>query len=154
MGVAVLEGRALVYHGVKTLRWRHSPHDGLQEGRRLVLHLIRDFWPDILAVETAFFARSRNAALLNLLVEEIRAVGMERGVRLLGFAPSTVKKGICGDGRATKYQVAEAVVARYPELKVYLRQNRKWKERYYGNMFDAVAVGIVARLTSSVSVVG
>lgn len=29
-------------------------------------------------------------------------------------------------------------------LKVYLPQDRKWKERYHANMFDAVALAIVA----------
>ena len=32
---------------------------------------------------------------------------------------------------------------RYPQLKVYLSQDRKWKEKYYANMFDAVALGLV-----------
>ena len=50
--------------------------------------------------------------------------------------PSSVRKRLCGSGRATKRDMARAVLARYPELKVYLAQNRKWKERFHGNMFD------------------
>ncbi len=47
--------------------------------------------------------------------------------------------------RATKLEVAKIVIAQYPELKVYLNQDRKWKEDYHLNMFDAVALGIVAQ---------
>jgi hypothetical protein len=42
--------------------------------------------------------------------------------------------------------VAQVVVAKYPELKVYLNQNRKWQEKYHANMFDAVAVGLMAQI--------
>jgi crossover junction endodeoxyribonuclease RuvC len=144
MGIAVIDGRKLIYHCVKTLRRGGTPHERLDEGRRAVLRLIHDFRPDALVVEKAFFSRSRNAALLNVLVDEIRAVARQRGIAVLGLAPSTVKKRVCGDGRATKQDVALAVVARYPELNVYLGQDRKWKERYHGNMFDAVAVALAA----------
>ena len=36
------------------------------------------------------------------------------------------------------------MVSKYPELKVYLTQDRAWKERYHQNMFDAVALGLMA----------
>ena len=65
LGLAVLDGDALVYHGVKTISADLTPHDGLTAGRRIVLRLIRDFRPDVLAIEKAFFAKSRNTALLN-----------------------------------------------------------------------------------------
>jgi len=36
------------------------------------------------------------------------------------------------------------VVAKYPELKVYLTQDRAWKEKYHQNMFDVVALGMMS----------
>jgi len=60
------------------------------------------------------------------------------------YSPNTVKKFICGNGWATKAEVSRAVVLKYPELKVYLTQDRAWKERFHQNMFDAVALGIMA----------
>ncbi len=50
---------------------------------------------------------------------------------------------IYGNGRASKEAVARVVVAKYPEINAYLTQNRKWKEEFHQNMFDAVALGIV-----------
>jgi len=144
MGVALLDGGKLVYHGVKTLRHRGSPHERLREGRAAVLTMIADFKPQILAVETAFFANNRNTALLNVLVDEIRAIGRMKGLRVAAYAPTTVKKRIAGDGRAAKHEVARAVAARFPELQVYLSQDREWQARYHGNMFDAVALALVA----------
>jgi len=63
---------------------------------------------------------------------------------VLCFAPSTVKKHIAKNGWAKKSEVARAICTKYPELKVYLTQDRGWKERYHQNMFDAVALAEMA----------
>ena len=144
MGVALLEGDKLLYHGVKTIKRGKSPHETLKEGRKVILRLMEDFQPDILAVEKTFFANNRNTAVLNVFADEIKAIGKRKGLEVVGFAPSTVKKFITGNGRASKLEVAKVVISAYPELKVYMTQDRKWKEEYHQNMFDAVALGIVA----------
>src|SRR5262249_49796688 len=86
----------------------------------------------------------RNTALLNVLFDEIRSVARRRRLAFVSYAPSTVKKFICGNGHASKKQVATVVVSKYPELKVFLTQDRAWKERFHENMFDALALGIMA----------
>jgi Holliday junction resolvasome RuvABC endonuclease subunit len=97
-----------------------------------------------LVVEKTFFVNNRNAALLNVFVDDIKAIGKRKGLKVISYAPSTVKKFICGNGRASKKDVAKAIISKYPELKVYLTQDRAWKERYHQNMFDAVALGMMA----------
>jgi Holliday junction resolvasome RuvABC endonuclease subunit len=82
--------------------------------------------------------------MLNVLADEIKAVAKRKGLQVISFAPSTVKKYICKDGRADKREVAKVVISKYPELKVYLTQDRKWKEDYWLNVFDAVALGMMA----------
>ncbi len=144
MGIAVLDRDALVYHGVKTIPECCSPHERLKIARCAVLRMIRDFQPGTLAIEKAFFANNRNSALLNVLVDEIRAVAKRRRIAVVAMAPCTVKKRITGNGHASKRAVAEAIVIRYPELKVYRGQDRQWKERYHGNMFDAIAIGLAS----------
>mgnify|MGYP001612377202 CR=1 FL=1 len=146
MGAALLEGEKLVYHGVKSIKKKRSPHETLQEGRRVVLRLINDLRPRMLVVEKTFFANNRNSSLLNVFVDEIKAIGKRKGLRVEGYAPNTVKKIICGNGWATKKELARVIVSKYPELKVYLTQDRAWKERYHHNMFDAVALGVAAMI--------
>lgn len=144
MGVALLEDGALIYQGVKTIRRKKSPHETLRAGRKIILRLINDLKPNVLAVEKTFFSNNRNSALLNVFADEIRAVGKRKGLKVLAFAANTVKKAICRNGRASKEELARAVVSKYPELNVYLGQDRKWKSRYHANMFDAVALGMMA----------
>lgn len=149
MGAAVLDGARLVYHGVESIPKGRSPHETLKSGRKTVLRFINDFKPDILAIEKTFFANNRNSALLNVFADEVSAVGKRKGLTVRAFAPSAVKKAVCGNGWAKKDEVARAVVLRYPELKPYLGQDRQWKNRYQSNRFDAVAVAVVARADSA-----
>jgi crossover junction endodeoxyribonuclease RuvC len=146
MGVALLDKGQLIYHGVKIIKKGRSPNDNLQYARRIILRLIKDFKPDLLVVENAFFVRNRKAYLLNVLIDEIKAIARRKRIRLVSYSPSTVKKSICGNGWARKKDVARAVVSKFPELKVYLTQDRAWKERFHQNMFDAVALGIMAEM--------
>jgi crossover junction endodeoxyribonuclease RuvC len=144
MGIALLEDRRIIYHAVKVIPKKRTPHETLSEGRKTVLRLINDWQPDTLAIEKTFIRNSRNAALLNVLADEIRAIGKRKGLEVLGFAPNTVKKFVCGNGHASKEEVARAIIATYPDLKVYLTQNRAWKAKFHQNMFDALAVGLTA----------
>jgi len=144
MGYAFLDKGKLLYYGVKVIEKKKSPHDALKEGRKIVLRLVNDLKPDVLAVEKTFISNNRSASLLNVFFDEIKAVGRRKGLKVLCFAPSTVKKHIAKNGWAGKKEVAKAIAAKYPELKVYLTQNRGWKERYHQNMFDAVALAEMA----------
>lgn len=143
MGAALLEREKLVYHAVHAIRPGGAPRERTKEARKTVLRLIRDLKPDTLAIEKTCLANNRNGAALHALVRDIAAVGRRKRLQVIQFAANTIKKRVCGNGRASKREVAQAVIARYPELGVYLTQDRKWKERYHQNMFDAVAVGMV-----------
>ncbi len=80
IGIAVLDGTKLAYHGVKTLSRRKSPHDILAEGRKVIRELIDDLNPTTLAVEKTFFANNRNSALLNVFADEIVAIGRRKKI--------------------------------------------------------------------------
>jgi len=142
MGVAVLGKGNLLYHGVEILRKLPSPQDRLRQGRVAVGRLIRNFRPTILVVEKTFIAKNRNTALLNVLADEICALGRRKGIEVVTLAPNTVKKIVSGNGWANKAEVARAVAERYPRLKAYLPPCRKWKQRRHHNMFDAVALAV------------
>jgi len=144
MGYAFLDKGKLVYYGVKVIEKKKSPHEILDKGRKVVLRLINDLKPNVLAIEKTFISNNRSSSLLNVFFDEIKAVGKRKGLRILCFAPSTVKKHIAKNGWAKKKEVARALCTKYPELKVYLTQDRGWKERYHQNMFDAVALAEMA----------
>jgi len=145
IGVALLENGKILYHGVKVTKKQKTPAATLDEARKVILRLITDLKPRILICEKAFFSKNRNASLLRVLVDEMKAIARRKGIHFQSFAPSTVKKHIAGNGRASKMEVAKVVVSKYPELKVFLTQDRAWKEKFHQNMFDAVALGMHAQ---------
>jgi Holliday junction resolvasome RuvABC endonuclease subunit len=144
MGVAFLDGDKLIYHGVKVISSDKSPNERLKEGKKIILRLINDFKPDILVVEKSFFANNRTASLLHTFINEIRAIGNKKGLKVVSYATSTVRKTIAGNGRASKKEMSKVIVSKYPTLKVYMSQDRAWKELYHQNMFDAIALGLMA----------
>lgn len=154
VGVAVLQGSDLVYHGVLTMPYRRSLEATRRNTRILLRQLLSDFRPSILAVEENSIGSSRARSCLHAVVSETRRIGQRERVQVVTKAASTVKKFITGNGRAPKMDVAKAVVRRYPELKAYLRQTAKWRARYHGNMFDAVALGMLTRHAGERSVIG
>lgn len=143
MGIAFFEGKDLIYHGVKIIKHLKSPQETLQEGRKVILRMITDYEPDVLVVEKTFFSNNRNSALLNVFADEIQSLGKRKGLIVKAYAANTVRKQICGNGSASKDEVAKVVVSYYPELKPYLTSDRKWKETFHRNMFDAVALGLL-----------
>jgi crossover junction endodeoxyribonuclease RuvC len=143
MGYAFFDKGKLIYHGVVVIKAK-TPDGKLKEGKRKILRLIKDFRPNVLVVERAFFGNNKTAAIMNVLVSEIMSIGKRKGLKVISYAPTTVRKSICGNGRADKKALSEIIVSKMPELKVYLTQDRAWKERYHQNMFDAVALGLMA----------
>src|SRR6185295_1300396 len=120
LGYAVLEGSDLLYHGVKSLPRKLSPHESLREVRSVVSNIIRHLHPSTLALENMFFGKSRRSALLSVCADEIAALGKRRGLAVVRYAPSAIKKYISGNGWATKQEVAKMVCVRYPELTAFL----------------------------------
>lgn len=154
MGIAFLDDGKLIYHAVKVIAKGQSPQETLQRARDAVTRVIDDLEPNIIAVERTFFSQNRNTALLNVLFDEIRSLSRRKRLAFVSYAPSTIKKFTCGNGRAGKKQVATVVVSKFPELRVYFTQDRAWKERFHQNMFDAVALAIMTHACAHTPPVG
>jgi crossover junction endodeoxyribonuclease RuvC len=141
MGVAILEGEQLVYYGVKTIRQRRSPAEVLRRIQEITASLIARFRPDCMAIEKMFIIQ-KNASLLVVAAEEVKATARQHGLPVYEYAPTVVRKLICNSGRATKRETAKVIARRFPELRTYLEQKTKWESLYYANMFDAVALAV------------
>ena len=144
VGIAVLQGADLVYHGVLTMPYRRTPEAVRRNTRALVRFLLSDFRPTVLAIEENSIGTRRTRSLLHAMVSETKRMGRLGGIEVVMKSASAVKKALTSNGRASKEEVARACVRLFPQLKAYLRQTAKWRVQYHGNMFDAVALGLVA----------
>jgi len=141
LGYAVLRGRRLVTGGVLGLRQVPKP-DRLGEARRHVRGWLRSQRPRVIVVEKTYRHPVPWLNDLHRLSLYARGLARRRHLRFATYAPQRVRKTILGNGKATKREVAAVVAARFPSLRVYLTQDRKWKEVYWRNMFDAVALAL------------
>ncbi len=141
LGYAVLHSRRLVASGVRPLRLLPA-EKRLREARRLVRGWITAYDPDALVLEATYPHPVQGIDAVHRLAASVRALARQRGLSITAYAPQSVRKTLTGHGWACKWEAAVAVSYRFPALRVYLTQDRKWKERYFQNMFDAVALGL------------
>lgn len=142
MGVVILQDREIIYYGVKTFRKRTPASALLTDLRKVVSQLIDEYQPHILVVEKTFFYKHKNTAKLITVADEIKAIAKRKRLKVFEYAPKTVRKAVCESGKATKRQLAHILCSRYQELNIYLVQDRKWKEKYWQNMFDALGLAL------------
>jgi len=71
----------------------------------------------------------------------LRRLARSGRIELASYSAKAARRTLLNDGWAGKPAVVEPLVGRYPQLRVYRGQNRKWKDRHWHNMFDAIALG-------------
>jgi Holliday junction resolvasome RuvABC endonuclease subunit len=79
---------------------------------------------------------------LHRLTLHARGLARRRHIGFATYVPQQVRKTVLGNGKGTKREAAAVVAARFPALRVYLTQDRRWKEHFWLNMFDAVALAL------------
>lgn len=100
--------RPLHYGALKVSRRRQKECSGiaLQEVHALLCRLIKDFAPDVVAVESIFSALNVRTALR---LAEVRGVVLlaaaQHGLEVHSYAPREVKAAIAGHGHADKRQM-------------------------------------------------
>ena len=141
LGYAVLAGRRLAASGVLNLRELRYPLR-LQAARGHVERWVAAHSPTAIVVEKTYPHPLPRLDDLHTLTRAVRRMALRKHATFAAYAPQTVRKGLVGNGWAKKPEVAVAVAHRFPQLRVHLTQDRRWKERYWQNMFDAVALAI------------
>jgi len=141
LGYAVLHGRRLVTSGVLGLR-RIPKAERLPSARRHVRSWIRTHHPDVVVVERTYRHPVPWLDQLHQVSRSAKNLATRQHAGFAMYAPQTVRATVAGNGKAKKPEVAIAVAHRFPSLRVYLTQDRRWKERFWQNMFDAIALAL------------
>lgn len=146
MGIAFLIGSDLVRADVENLRKPGMRSVEIAKKAEQVLsRWITRYQPDVLAIESPFFAQSKRSLHVQRLIRTITAVGRRERLIVRPIVPTIARRFICTQGRATRLATAQAIASDYPWLQPdYQKEaNRSWwKQRYWTSMFDAIAVGL------------
>jgi Holliday junction resolvasome RuvABC endonuclease subunit len=145
-GVAVLDGADRLRHA-SVVATRHTD-DASRRVRQIassVDELIRFYRPGVLVLEATWPSSSPATSLTHNVALACRRLARANRVPAARVAATTVRRVVLGDGWADKWRVASHGVSVFPELRVYLHRDRAWKDRYFQNLFDAVAIALFAR---------
>ncbi len=140
LGYAVLRGRHLIDSGVLPLH-HLPPERRLARVREALERWVRADSPDVLVIEDIPGRPSGLTVGLPSLGRLLRRRARAHRMELATYSAKAVRRTLLNNGWAGKAEVVEPLVGRHPELRVYRGQNRKWKHRYWHNMFDAIALG-------------
>ncbi|MEP0826929.1 MAG: crossover junction endodeoxyribonuclease RuvC [bacterium] len=141
IGVAHFIGRELYDFGVKSPKRSSRKIPPLVKLAQIMNRLVGEKKPDAIAVESNCF-NGEDHRVMSEILGQIRKTARQFKVPVYGFAASTIKKTVTGDGRATKRTLTKVIIAEYREVKPYRETRIKWRERYYQNLFDAIACGL------------
>ena len=136
VGVCVMQNGELMLAGVRTFRGTEKERKALG----YVAELVRDVSPGFLVLEERSGVGDTFA---DKVYREIERLGKESDVKLRIYSAEQVKRSVCGNEKATRYEVACAVAECCGELSRYLFEKGSEKEKYWRPMFGAVAVAMV-----------
>ncbi len=143
MGIALLDRPSRIRHAeVVTTAERLELAARIRKLRCRLDELLTLYRPRRMLIEATW--PSRHPALAPVyrvaIMCERRAEKFRIPVEIVPSA--TVRRVLLGNGRAGKREMATFVAALFPELRLYLRQDERWKEKHFRNLFDAVALGL------------
>lgn len=141
LGFAAIAGRRLVAGGVIALRLVPKARR-LAEARQRIAALVAAHRPRVIVVERTYRHPVPWLDDLHRLTLSAGRLARTRRIAFATYSPQAVRKDVAGNGKAKKPEGAIAVAQRFPQLRVYLTQDRRWKERFWLNMFDAVALAL------------
>lgn len=153
MGIVVLRGDELLEYGVHTLRNGQRPYRVIGQARRITAAHIQRWRPSVVAIEAPLRLATNRAALLSVIAQELRAQAQSRRLQVVEFSPGEIRMALVGNPRATKIEIAEALVRRgfgalrslVPKAPARPALWLSTKDRYWLHMFDALALAVAAR---------
>lgn len=149
LGLAVFEGADLIYTTIKVVKTKQmADKKVLLKLEGMILALIDDFMPDMLALEEPLPIQMQRSPLLIRMFNRISEIGKRENIEVKSYSPPVIRQFICQHEKPTKMQTALIIATKYyPWLYHYYEKDLKkkwWEEKYWVALFDAVALGLMA----------
>lgn len=142
MGFAEFDGARLVDYGVKIIRRGQGIAITLRAVEEIAQKLIREKRPELVVIEKNNFSAIQQNAGLVMAIARMKAVAGHAGVTIKEIAASTARQVVCGNGHATKKDVAKVLTSKYPELSLYIDRFDRHRQQVFLNVTDAIACGL------------
>lgn len=146
IGYALLDNEELIDYGVRAIPRKRTLEKTLTSLEVAVDRLISDRKPQVLALEQTVFSQVRNNVRPAMVNQLILRVAKNHRVRSFAYNPRTIRKTVCDDGNADRMVLARTIISLYPETRVYLESNRRWRESHFQHIYDAIACAVTYRI--------
>jgi Holliday junction resolvasome RuvABC endonuclease subunit len=140
LAIAVFCGEHLTYYKLSA---RSQKQNRFAKACSLTKHLIKEYQPDYLVIESPVYVQQQTKALL-AVYEAIAKTAKRFGTKMILYSPVEVRTSFSPFENTNKFKVAEILVKLYPELNSYLNYDRKTPQAHGMLIFNAVALGLFA----------
>jgi Holliday junction resolvasome RuvABC endonuclease subunit len=141
IGVSVLKNEEIVFYAVKTFKGR-TASEKLEKLRIIIGKLIADYRVEYVALEKVVFVQ-QHRSFVKIVYEEIKQFLKREDIEFFEYNPKFIRETICGNEKPTKRNAALILTQKHAELVRYFNVPRLWQKRYFAQLFDAIAVGLV-----------
>jgi Holliday junction resolvasome RuvABC endonuclease subunit len=124
------------------VKWTRNEKN--RKGVAKITELIDRYQPEIVVFEDPHGEGSRRSKRINDLLDEIASLVHRRNIVIARYSRAQVRRHFAGDGTATKYRIAKAIVKYLPDLAPRLPVERKIWLPEHANMsvFDAASLAL------------
>ncbi len=142
-GVSVFHGREIITSMVKNLSTKDSPRNRLQQVRKVLQKILRKYAPDILVIGKVQDFWQDQSPYLARVVEEIRRLAGQNGIKIVQLSPKDVRITLCGNERATRGNLVEVIGREYLDLRDFLVEGLLHKNgTTLGKRVNSLALGL------------
>ncbi len=141
IGVAVFNGKELIFYGLKSIK-KTTEADTLRKLRKVLAKLIESYRIEYIAIEKTVYVQQQRSFVKNVY-EETLAYFQTQNFQVFENEPKFIRQTICRSEKPTKRNTALTIIQSYPELERYFNVPKIWQKRYYSQLFDAIAAGLV-----------
>lgn len=139
------DSTSLLYYGGKSLK-RYRARNLLLKAVRIYLKEVFLGYRITHLATRKLLKSQKDSSLLVAVAREIRLSAKKNNVIFCEYDAASARRKFCGagqNGRVTKETVIARLIERYPELTRLRQRNRIWEKRYYGYVFEAIAIAEV-----------
>lgn len=141
MGYADFENEHLIDYGLKLFKPSAKIESLLNDIEMVIERLVLEKQPVRIILEKNRFSQITNNVRLTLAIARIKSVAKKHRIKIIEYAPNTIRAIVCKNGYSTKSDLAKTIVSRYPEVGFFIKnQSQSSLNRFY-NISDAVACG-------------
>jgi len=144
IGVSVFNGQELVFYAVKTFR-KQNRANSLKCLREILIELLKKHQVQCVSLERIVYIQ-QHRSFVKTVYQELKTFSNEQNITLFEYEPKLIRQIICGLEKPTKHNTALLLSQRYSELARYFNVPRLWQKRYFAQLFDAIAVGLICAI--------